>query len=172
MWLRDSLPYAISDENGRNTARVMIYGYESSLPNSDSFQNLEDLGSALHFTLRTLALDGTFKPVVFIAHSLGGLVVKQVRALILHMYCLAIYDTFISHHSSFSYLLANRAMSWTKSYVAQSTESPSLVSRMTAWTFVRLFPWPGTGQIDSYWSPLDPIARRSSALSNVSSRKL
>lgn len=81
MWLRDSLPYALSDENGNIIARVMIYGYESSLPNSDSFQNLEDLGTALHSTLRTLAFDGTFKPLVFIAHSLGGLVVKQVRPL-------------------------------------------------------------------------------------------
>ncbi|PTB77013.1 hypothetical protein M440DRAFT_1438697 [Trichoderma longibrachiatum ATCC 18648] len=78
MWLRDSLPFAMSDENGKHTARVMIYGYESSLPNSDSFQNLEDLGTALHFTLRMLAVDGTFKPIVFIAHSLGGLVVKQL----------------------------------------------------------------------------------------------
>ncbi|TFB01142.1 Ankyrin repeat domain-containing protein 50 [Trichoderma ghanense] len=78
MWLRDSLPYALSDENGNIIARVMIYGYESSLPNSDSFQNLEDLGTALHSTLRTLAFDGTFKPLVFIAHSLGGLVVKQL----------------------------------------------------------------------------------------------
>ncbi|OTA02427.1 hypothetical protein A9Z42_0027950 [Trichoderma parareesei] len=77
MWLRDSLPHAMVDENGKNTARVMIYGYDSSLPNSDSFQNLEDLGTALHFTLRMLAVDGKFKPIVFIAHSLGGLVVKQ-----------------------------------------------------------------------------------------------
>ncbi|KAL7814025.1 ankyrin repeat-containing domain protein [Trichoderma gracile] len=77
MWLRDSLPHGMVDENGKHIARVMIYGYESSLPNSDSFQNLEDLGTALHFTLRMLAADGKFKPIVFIAHSLGGLVVKQ-----------------------------------------------------------------------------------------------
>ncbi|KAH0491908.1 hypothetical protein TgHK011_003310 [Trichoderma gracile] len=77
MWLRDSLPHGMVDENGKHIARVMIYGYESSLPNSDSFQNLEDLGTALHFTLRMLTVDGKFKPIVFIAHSLGGLVVKQ-----------------------------------------------------------------------------------------------
>ncbi|KAL6697259.1 nacht and ankyrin domain-containing protein [Trichoderma pleuroticola] len=55
----------------------MVYGYESSLPNSDSFQNLEDLGTSLHSNLRALLFDGSFKPIVFIAHSLGGLIVKQ-----------------------------------------------------------------------------------------------
>ncbi|KAL6812492.1 nacht and ankyrin domain-containing protein [Trichoderma sp. SZMC 28015] len=56
----------------------MIYGYESSLANSASFQNLEDLGTTLHSDLRTLISNGSFKPIVFIAHSLGGLIIKQL----------------------------------------------------------------------------------------------
>ncbi|KAL7803977.1 hypothetical protein V8C43DRAFT_320587 [Trichoderma afarasin] len=55
----------------------MVYGYSSSLFQSDSFQNLEDLGTAFHRHLRKLAIAGSFKPIVFIAHSLGGLVLKQ-----------------------------------------------------------------------------------------------
>lgn len=78
MWLRDALPYDITGENGEHVARIMVYGYESNVPNSESFQNLEDLGTTLHSDLRTLLSNGSFKPTVFIAHSLGGLIIKQV----------------------------------------------------------------------------------------------
>lgn len=80
MWLRDALPYDVTDEeeDGSPISRVMIYGYSSNLFQSDSFQNLEDLGTAFHRHLRKLAITGAFKPIVFIAHSLGGLVLKQV----------------------------------------------------------------------------------------------
>lgn len=82
MWLRDALPYHITgEEDDRPILRVMIYGYSSNLFQSDSFQNLEDLGTAFYPYLRKLAIAGAFKPIVFIAHSLGGLVLKQVFAL-------------------------------------------------------------------------------------------
>ncbi|KAH0531346.1 hypothetical protein TsFJ059_000191 [Trichoderma semiorbis] len=79
MWLRDALPYDVTEESGddRPLSRVMVYGYSSNLFQSDSFQNLEDLGTAFHRHLRKLAIAGAFKPIVFIAHSLGGLIVKQ-----------------------------------------------------------------------------------------------
>ncbi|PTB60145.1 hypothetical protein M431DRAFT_476679 [Trichoderma harzianum CBS 226.95] len=78
MWLRDAIPDHITEEeDGRPILRVMIYGYSSNLFQSDSFQNLEDLGTAFHRHLRKLATTGAFKPIVFIAHSLGGLVLKQ-----------------------------------------------------------------------------------------------
>lgn len=79
MWLRDALPHSITNKNGERIARIMVYGYESSLPNSDSLQNLEDLGTNFHSDLRTLISDNSFKPIVFIAHSLGGLIVKEVH---------------------------------------------------------------------------------------------
>lgn len=82
MWLRDALPYHITGEGDNNPlARIMVYGYESSLPQSESIQNLEDLGTAFHTTLRALVAAGTVRPIVFIAHSLGGLIVKQVCPL-------------------------------------------------------------------------------------------
>ncbi|KAL7785260.1 hypothetical protein V8C37DRAFT_419985 [Trichoderma ceciliae] len=79
MWLRDELPYSVTGErDDKPIARVMVYGYDSSLPQSDSFQNLEDLGTAFHSHLRRLAIAGAFRPIVFIAHSLGGLIIKQI----------------------------------------------------------------------------------------------
>lgn len=83
MWLRDALPYHITRGEGDNNplARVMVYGYESSLENSESMQELEDLGTALHSSLLGLAHSTILRPIIFIAHSLGGLVVKQVETL-------------------------------------------------------------------------------------------
>ncbi|RFU77499.1 nacht and ankyrin domain containing [Trichoderma arundinaceum] len=78
MWLRDALQNNITEGDSKPIARVMVYGYDSSLPQSNSFQNLEDLGPAFHSHLRRLA--ATFQPIIFIAHSLGGLIVKQVCA--------------------------------------------------------------------------------------------
>ncbi|KAH7009369.1 uncharacterized protein B0I36DRAFT_257614, partial [Microdochium trichocladiopsis] len=77
MWLRDALPYDFTLEgNDRPIARVMTYGYNSSIPQSNSMQNLEDLAASFHSSL--LALAGTYiKPVLVIAHSLGNLIIKQ-----------------------------------------------------------------------------------------------
>lgn len=79
MWLRDALPYDITEEDDKTPcARVMVYGYESRLPESQSTQNIEDLAISLNSSLLQLAIpSATPKPIVFIAHSLGGLIVKQ-----------------------------------------------------------------------------------------------
>lgn len=78
MWLRDALPYDIT-HNSADTpiARVMTYGYESRVSQSKSIQNLEDLASSFHTALIALARAPTTKPIILIAHSLGGLIVKQ-----------------------------------------------------------------------------------------------
>ncbi|KAL1851077.1 hypothetical protein VTK73DRAFT_9546 [Phialemonium thermophilum] len=78
MWLRDALPRRITQGvDDEPMARIMLYGYDSRLHQSDSFQNLEDLGTSLHTNLRRLAVADAFRPIVFVAHSLGGLVLKQ-----------------------------------------------------------------------------------------------
>ncbi|CEJ83117.1 hypothetical protein VHEMI03143 [[Torrubiella] hemipterigena] len=78
MWLRDALPFDLGDETTNGPmARVLIYGYNSKVANSHSIQNLEDLATAFHAGLRQV-VDNQKRPIILIAHSLGGLVVKQV----------------------------------------------------------------------------------------------
>jgi hypothetical protein len=79
MWLRDSLPEDLTDEGDEPIARIMIYGYESAVFGSESFQSLTDLASSLNTNLLRLAKAKLPKPIVFLAHSLGGLLFKQVE---------------------------------------------------------------------------------------------
>jgi hypothetical protein len=80
MWLRDSLGVDLQSNGERcGIGRVMIYGYESGLERSDSFQSLEDLANALRLKLNSLDME---KPIIFIAHSLGGLIVKEMIILL------------------------------------------------------------------------------------------
>jgi Putative serine esterase (DUF676) len=72
MWLRDGLPFDASN------IRTIIYGYDTTLGNSESFQTVQDI--AISFVSR-LATTGRSSPsaksVMFLAHSLGGLVLKH-----------------------------------------------------------------------------------------------
>ncbi|KAK0627856.1 hypothetical protein B0T14DRAFT_423330, partial [Immersiella caudata] len=81
MWLRDALPHHIThvtqEGDHKPCSRVIIYGYDSSLPQSRSAQNLEDLATSFHNSLLDLMSAANPKPIIFIAHSLGGLILKQ-----------------------------------------------------------------------------------------------
>jgi hypothetical protein len=46
MWLRDAFPLDFPN------ARVLIYGYDTQLVRSSSFQNLTDLGRALQIDMK------------------------------------------------------------------------------------------------------------------------
>ncbi|VUC37376.1 unnamed protein product [Clonostachys rosea] len=83
MWLRDSLPNDIvDDDDGLPVARILIYGYESTIPNSDNLQGIEDLALIFRRRLVSLVNTPTAKPMILVAHSLGGLIVKQTLLLI------------------------------------------------------------------------------------------
>ncbi|KAH0551761.1 hypothetical protein GP486_007020 [Trichoglossum hirsutum] len=90
MWLVDSLPWELK------SARIMTFGFDTKLPDSQSTQDIKDLASFLFkhlepITEREMSLEtsGTVPslpdtqkgrvrlPLIFIAHSLGGLVVKE-----------------------------------------------------------------------------------------------
>ncbi|KFY81101.1 hypothetical protein V498_08740 [Pseudogymnoascus sp. VKM F-4517 (FW-2822)] len=76
MWLRDDLPFDFP------RARILTYGYDSKLKGSQSFQDFEAIASTFCQSLkiaRPKSPDGkpNDKPIIFIAHSLGGIVLKQ-----------------------------------------------------------------------------------------------
>jgi hypothetical protein len=97
MWLCDDLP------NDFPHARILTYGYDTKLENSQSIQDLEAIASTFRTALKIVRpknsvsavfpplfrahiksllniQDGKLndKPILFIAHSLGGIVLKQV----------------------------------------------------------------------------------------------
>ena len=76
LWLRDYLPEEIP------SARIMTFGYDSTVAFSNSVARIEDKALDLLNRLGAQRDESTDRrPVVFICHSLGGIVVK--KALIL-----------------------------------------------------------------------------------------
>lgn len=71
MWLTNDLPRDIP------AARVMIFGYESQLPDSRSHVQLDDLAVLLQLAISRILRFEKRKPLLLIGHSLGGLLVKQ-----------------------------------------------------------------------------------------------
>ncbi|KAL0263054.1 hypothetical protein SLS55_002029 [Diplodia seriata] len=75
MWLRDALPYNLPQ------ARIFIYGFDTQLPNSQSFQSLDDLGKGfIDLALEAITTAQTSpspqRRLILLGHSLGGLIVK------------------------------------------------------------------------------------------------
>lgn len=71
MWLADALP---KDLPG---VRILIYGYDTKLEANNSFQSFEGLASAFRLKLSSIRQGYDDVPLVLLAHSLGGIVVKE-----------------------------------------------------------------------------------------------
>lgn len=72
MWIRDSVPKHVPG------VRALLYGYDSQLSQSDSFQTISDIAQAFILHLKSGGWNlPSSKPIVFLAHSLGGLVLKE-----------------------------------------------------------------------------------------------
>lgn len=72
MWIRDAIPKSLPG------VRAVLYGYDSRLVGSNSFQSIPDMAQALILQLKTGGWNSpSSKPVIFLAHSLGGLVLKE-----------------------------------------------------------------------------------------------
>ncbi|KAI1371116.1 hypothetical protein F4677DRAFT_450684 [Hypoxylon crocopeplum] len=75
MWIRDELPRSMPN------MRAVIYGYDTALVESKSFQTTQDLAVSLVDHIK--ASGWTFpsaKSLVFLAHNLGGIVLKEALA--------------------------------------------------------------------------------------------
>lgn len=94
LWLRDFLPSQLKDVG--LAARVMSYGYDSTTAFSKSVTDIEDQATML---LNALALERQSppenkRPLIFIAHSLGGIIVK--KAMIIAHERSSIYGTVLN----------------------------------------------------------------------------
>ncbi|KAF9639078.1 hypothetical protein BFW01_g9975 [Lasiodiplodia theobromae] len=77
MWLRDALP---KDLNG---IRTIIYGYDTHLTESKSFKSTYDIALALANRLVSVGFGWpSAKPVVFLCHSLGGIIFKETVVIL------------------------------------------------------------------------------------------
>lgn len=77
MWLRDGLP---KDLPG---VRTITYGYDTQLSASKSFQSTYDIAMALVNRLTSVGFGWrSAKPIVFLAHSLGGIVLKEALVIL------------------------------------------------------------------------------------------
>src|ERR1700743_344192 len=77
-WPRDLLPQALP------TARIMTFGYDANvvrLWNTASANGLHDHGQSLEYHLDHVRLECSRRPILFITHSLGGLVCEQALLL-------------------------------------------------------------------------------------------
>jgi protein SERAC1 len=57
MWLEDSLPLDLQTPArvpNLGPARILIYGYDTHIENSQSFQTIKDLASQLRMSLRAI----------------------------------------------------------------------------------------------------------------------
>ena len=75
LWLRDQLPRDLPG------ARIYTYGYPSHLLFSKSRAQIRDYASKLLSCLSTARVGQERRPIIFIAHSLGGIVCKQALIL-------------------------------------------------------------------------------------------
>lgn len=77
MWIRDTLPKRLL------SIRCFLHGYDTNVVESTSKQTIGDLSTSL---INTLEANGwaapSAKPLVFLAHSLGGVILKQALILL------------------------------------------------------------------------------------------
>lgn len=72
MWLRDQLAHDMK------TVRVILYGHDTQLLNSQSVQSIDNLAVTFIESLRSIGRAHPLaKPAIIMAHSLGGIVLKS-----------------------------------------------------------------------------------------------
>jgi pimeloyl-ACP methyl ester carboxylesterase len=76
MWLRDKLPEKLPGH--LPGARSIIYGYDSTLKQSESVQSVDDIAQRFVQFLETISRSfSRRRPIVLLGHSMGGIVLKH-----------------------------------------------------------------------------------------------
>lgn len=74
MWLRDLLPVKLP------YVRVMTFGYRAEVLGNTSVAGVRDNARRLLVLLKNKREGGSQRrPIIFLGHSLGGIIIKQVR---------------------------------------------------------------------------------------------
>lgn len=78
VWLRGFLPHQLPN------ARIMSYGYDSTVQFNKSVAGISDFATQLLEDLRSWrkSREEEGRPIIFICHSLGGIIVKQARSIL------------------------------------------------------------------------------------------
>jgi pimeloyl-ACP methyl ester carboxylesterase len=72
LWLRDFLPLDLP------RARIMSYGYNAHTAFSKAVTDISDVAASLLDRLDNERPHENKRPIIFISHSLGGIIVKKV----------------------------------------------------------------------------------------------
>jgi hypothetical protein len=74
MWLRDFLPEQLPE------ARIFTYGYDSTVAFSKSSAEVDDFARDFLHRVKSVRFSDIerVRPILFICHSLGGILFKQV----------------------------------------------------------------------------------------------
>lgn len=77
MWVRDALPRYLPN------VRAILYGYDTTLVDSRSFQSIGEISGTLRDRLIPMAYSTAHsRPIIFLAHSLGGIVLKKTLVML------------------------------------------------------------------------------------------
>lgn len=63
-------------------ARILTYGYDTMLPGSKSNAQISEYANQFLESLKH-ARQNPHRPILFIGHSLGGLLIKEVRIIVI-----------------------------------------------------------------------------------------
>ncbi|EMT74712.1 Protein SERAC1 [Fusarium odoratissimum] len=81
MWLQETLEsdlVKIREFGQHIRPRILIYGYDARVDKSQTFQSMEDLAIELRMQLQGIRQRHPTRPLIFIGHSLGGLLIKEL----------------------------------------------------------------------------------------------
>lgn len=82
IWLRDRLPQLLAERNIQ--ARVLSFGYNANFIFSNTIYDIEIVAGDLLSRIDSVRITDEQKraPIIFVAHNLGGIVVKAVSCTV------------------------------------------------------------------------------------------
>jgi hypothetical protein len=100
LWLRDFLPNQL--DNAHIKCRVMSFGYHSRTVFAKAVTDIDDVAARLLDCINggRQSTEEKARPLILIAHSLGGIVVKKVCAWTLIVRWILIESTNLGYNSS------------------------------------------------------------------------